>query len=103
MKRVAGLLLPVILLAGCGQDNPSEGMNAKFERLDFQIAARETIAAPSDPRIARLIRQYVALVRKYAPQMAPGEAKRRLTQEADEVSHYCLGCAATLYDAAKKY
>jgi hypothetical protein len=78
-------------------------MNAKFERLDYQISVRETIAAPSDPSIARLIRDYVSLVRKYAPQMAPGEAKRRLTQEADEVAHYCLGCAATLYAAAKKY
>ena len=103
MRRVAGLLLPVILLAGCGQDNPSEGMNAKFERLDYQISARETVAAPSDPSIARLTREYVALVQQYASQLGPAEAKRRLTQEADEVGQYCLACAATLYDAAKKY
>ena len=103
MRRVAGLLLPVILLAGCGQGNPHEGMNAKFERLDYQISARETIAAPSDPSIARLTREYAALVGRYASQLGPVEAKRRLTQEADEVSQYCLACAATLYDAAKKY
>jgi hypothetical protein len=103
MRRVAGLLLLVIVLAGCGQDNPPEGMNAKFEKLDYQISVRETVAAPSDPSIARLTREYAALVRHYAPQLGPAEAKRRLTQEADEVAQYCLACAATLYDAAKKY
>ena len=100
---MVGLLLPVILLAGCGQDNPPENMNAKFEKLDYQIAARETVAAPSDPSIARLTREYAALVRKYASELGPAEAKRRLTREADEVGQYCLACAATLYDAAKKY
>jgi hypothetical protein len=103
MKRAAGLLLPVILLAGCGQGNPPESMNAKFEKLDYQISVRETVAAPSDPSIARLTREYAALVRQYASELGPEEAKRRLTQEAEQVGQYCLACAATLYDAAKKY
>ena len=103
MRRAAGLFLPVILLAGCGQENPSDGMNSKFEKLDYQISARETIAAPSDPSIARLTREYAKLVRQYESELGPAEAKRRLTQEADEVAQYCLACAATLYDAAKKY
>ena len=78
-------------------------MNSKFQELDYQISARETIAAPSDPSIARLTREYAKLVRQYESELGPAEAKRRLTQEADEVAQYCLACAATLYDAAKKY
>jgi len=37
MTRVAGLLLVVLLLAGCGQSDTT-AMNHKFERLDFQIS-----------------------------------------------------------------
>jgi len=104
MRRAAGLLLLVLVLAGCGEKDPDQqGMNARFERLDYQIVARETIAAPSDPSIARLTRQYAALVRHYASDLGPTEAKRRLRVKGDELSQYCLPCAAVLYDAAKKY
>ena len=104
MKRVAGLLLLVILLAGCGsKQTDQQGMNARFERLDYKIVARETIAAPSDPSIARLTREYAALVSEYASDLGPKEAKRRLREKADELGNYCLPCAAVLYDAAKKY
>jgi uncharacterized lipoprotein len=103
MKRVAALFLPVILLTGCGQKSKPEGMTARFQKLDFAIVNRETIAAPSDPSLARLTRRYAALVREYATVLGRPEAKRRLTQKADELGHFCLPCAATLYDAAKKY
>ena len=36
MRRVAGLALLVFLLAGCGQkEADQQGMNARFERLDY--------------------------------------------------------------------
>lgn len=104
MKRVAGLLFLAVLLAGCGSKEANQqGMNARFERLDYQIVARETIAAPSDPSIARLTHQYAALVDEFAPDLGPKEAKRRLREKGDELGQYCLPCAAVLYDAAKKY
>ena len=42
MTRIAGLVLVVLLLAGCGQSDTT-AMNQKFERLDFQISTLETI------------------------------------------------------------
>jgi hypothetical protein len=104
MRRVAGLLLLVFLLAGCGQkEADQQGMDAKFERVDYQISARETIAAPYDKSIAALTRRYAALVREYADELGPKEAKKRLTEKGDELTNYCLACAAILYDAAKQY
>jgi hypothetical protein len=104
MRRVAGLALLVFLLAGCGQkEADQQGMNARFERLDYQIGSRETIAAPYDKSIAALTRKYAALVREYADQLGPKEARKRLTEKGDELGNYCLACAAILYDAAKKY
>jgi hypothetical protein len=104
MKRIAGLLLLVLLLAGCGANQgDQQRMDAKFQRVEYQISARETIAAPSDPSIVKLTHKYVALVDEYASDLGPKEAKRRLQEKGDDIGQYCLACAAVLYDAAKKY
>jgi hypothetical protein len=104
MRRTAGLLLVAILLAGCGnQSAPEESMNAKFDKLDYTMANWETAAAPYDTHLAKATQQYIALVREYADQLGPDEAKRRLVEKGDEVEPYCLPCKATLYDEARKY
>ena len=105
MKRIAGLLLLMaLLIAGCGQEQgDQQRMDAKFQRVDYQISARETVAAPSDPSIAALTHKYVALVKQYSSDLGPKEAKRRLREKGDEIGQYCLACAAVLYDAAKTY
>ena len=63
----------------------------------------------SDMRMAFLsahvhpTQQYIALVREYAHQLGPKEARRRLVAKGDEVSAFCSWCAGDLYDAAKRY
>jgi hypothetical protein len=104
MRRAAGLLLVAILLAGCGkQSAPEKGMNAKFEKLDYTMATWENLAAPYGTDLAKATQQYIALIREYADQLGPDEAKRRLVEKGDEVGPYCLPCKGTLYDEARKY
>ena len=103
---VGVLLLAAALVAGCG-DNRSptvKAMQLKFDRLDYQMSLLETTAASYNrPRFAKATEQYIALVRKYAADLGPAEAKRRLQQKGDELGSYCLPCTATLQDEASRY
>ncbi len=65
MTRIAGLLLVVLLLAGCGQGDTT-AMNHEFQRLDFQISTLETINSMyNQQHFAQLTQKYIALVHQY--------------------------------------
>ncbi len=79
-------------------------MNARFDALDVKIATQyETAATPYNNYLEKATQQYIALVREYAHQLGPKEARRRLVAKGDEVSAFCSWCAGDLYDAAKRY
>jgi PBP1b-binding outer membrane lipoprotein LpoB len=102
MTRIAGLLLVVLLLAGCGQGDTT-AMNHKFERLDFQMASLETInSAYNQQHFAKLTQKYIALVHQYEDQLGKKEARRRLVELGDELNAYCLPCTGVLYIEARK-
>jgi uncharacterized lipoprotein len=104
MKRGVGALLAVILLTGCGASTSEKSMNAKFDNLDYKMATEyETAATPYNNLLAKATQRYIALVREYADQLGPKEAKRRLTAKGDEVSAFCTACAQSLYDEAARY
>jgi hypothetical protein len=101
--RIAGvLLLAAVLLVGCGTSASVETMNAKFDKLDYEMATIETGATPHE-HLARLTRQYIALTREYGDQLGTDEVKRRLAEKARELAPYCLPCTATLDNERKKY
>jgi PBP1b-binding outer membrane lipoprotein LpoB len=102
MTRIAGLLLVVLLLTGCGQGD-STAMNHKFEQLDFKLASLETINSQfNQQHFARLTQKYIALVHQYQDELGRDEAKRRLIQLGDELNSYCLPCTGVLYIEARK-
>lgn len=79
-------------------------MNAQFDELDYKLATQyETAATPYNNYIYKATAQYVALVHKYADQLGPKEARRRLLEKSDEIAPFCLPCAGTLRDEAAKY
>jgi PBP1b-binding outer membrane lipoprotein LpoB len=103
MTRIAGLLLVVLLLAGCGQGDTT-AMNHKFQRLDFQISTLETINSMyNQQHFAQLTQKYIALVHQYQDQLGKNESKRRLVQLGDELNTYCLPCTGVLYLEARKF
>lgn len=100
------LLLAALLVAGCGYSRPAgqKAMDAKFSKIDDEMASIETInSAYNDRQFEQETRKFIALVREYADQLGPAEAKRRLKEKGDELSSYCLPCTATLEDEARKY
>ncbi len=102
MKRAAGLLLVVFLVAGCGQGDTA-AMDQKFQRIDFQISALETInSAYNQQHFAQLTQKYIALVHQYEDRLGRDEAKKRLTELGDELDSYCLPCTGVLYVEARK-
>jgi hypothetical protein len=104
MRRGAGALVVAMLLTGCGQSTSVKRMNAQFDALDYKMATEyETAAAPYNNLLDKATQRYIALVREYADQLGPDEAKRRLMAKGDEVSAFCTACAQSLYDEAKKY
>jgi hypothetical protein len=102
MSIVGLLLLAAVLLVGCGQDTSVKAMNAKFAKVDYDMATIETGATPHE-HLARLTRQYIALTREYGDQLGTEEVKRRLAEKARELAPYCLPCTATLDNERKKY
>ena len=100
---IAGVMLFALLAAGCGAKG-NKGMNAKFEKLDYEIVTLETVnSSYNEAEFAKETQKYIALVREYADQLGPEEARRRLKDKGDELSSYCLPCVATLETAASKY
>jgi hypothetical protein len=92
-----------ILLVGCAQAGDTKAMDAKFQKLDYQMAGMETLAAAYNNHLERATQQYIALVREYKDQLGTDEAKQRLMEKADELRPYCLPCTGMLYDATGKY
>ena len=104
MRGGAGALVAAMLLAGCGQSTSVKRMNARFDALYYKMATEyETAATPYNNYLYKATNRYIALVREYADQLGPAEAKRRLTEKGDEVSAFCTPCAQSLYDDARKY
>jgi hypothetical protein len=103
MRRGGALLLMAVLLAGCGQAGDTKAMDAKFQKLDYQMASMETLAASYGDDLPKATLQYIALVREYKDQLGPDEATRRLVEKADELRPFCLPCTATLLDDTRKY
>jgi stress response protein SCP2 len=102
MTRIAGLLLVVLLLAGCGQGDTT-AMNHRFEQLDFKLAGLETINSQyNQQHFAQLTQKYIALVHRYEDQLGKKEARRRLVELGDELNSYCLPCTGVLYIEARK-
>ena len=100
------MLLAVALLGGCGGNQSADqtAMNYKFEAIDYEISRLETVtlAVQRRPFLAAT-KRYIALVRQYHDVLGPEEARRRLSDRADEISAFCLPCAGMLADAAKSY
>jgi hypothetical protein len=104
MRRAVGAVALAIVLAGCGSQSSEKRMNAKFDALDAKIATQyETAATPYNNYLEKATQQYIALVRQYADQLGPKEARRRLMAKGDEVVAFCTWCAGALYDEAKRY
>jgi stress response protein SCP2 len=102
MTRIAGLLLVVLLLAGCGQGDTT-AMNHRFEQLDFKLAGLETINSQyNQQHFAQLTQKYIALVHRYEDQLGKKEARRRLVELGDQLNSYCLPCTGVLYIEARK-
>jgi hypothetical protein len=102
MTRIAGLLLVVLLLAGCGQGDTT-AREHKFEQLDFKIAGLETINSQyNQQHFAELTQKYIALVHQYEAELGKKEAKRRLVELGDELDAFCLPCTGVLYVEARK-
>ena len=105
MRKTTGcVLLAAVFLAGCGDKGAArKEMDAKFRRLDVRVAGMETINAPFTTNLETATQEYVALVREYADELGPAEARQRLVAKGDEVGAYCFSCRKTLYDEARKY
>ena len=103
-KVVAVLLFAALLVAGCGENESTSKMNAKFQKLDFEMASLETVNSAYDvPQFLKETQKYIVLVRTYAPQLGRAEARRRLKEKGDELSSFCLPCVASLDSEALRY
>jgi hypothetical protein len=106
LRTIVPVLLAATLLGGCGDNQSAKqtAMNNKFEALDYEISRLETVTSQyNDAHFDKATKRYIALVRRYHELLGPEEAKRRLTDRAEELSGYCLPCAGELADAAKQY
>lgn len=103
-RFVAVLLFAALLVAGCGHNEKTTKMEAKFQALDYEMASLETVNSSYDvPQFLKETHKYIELVRQYAPQLGRAEARRRLKEKGDELSSFCLPCVATLDSEALRY
>jgi hypothetical protein len=108
MRRGAGLLVLVIVLAGCGGGGQSSAaknrMNDRFDALEVKITTQyESAATPYNNYLEKAARQYVALVHEYRKLLGPKEARHRLVAMGNQIADFCTACAGDLYDAAAGY
>jgi hypothetical protein len=100
------VLLAVIVLAGCGSDEPTAAekrMEARFAEVDSTMANVEISAPPYQENLERLTRRYIALIREYDDELGDDEVRNRLANKAVELDPYCLPCVTTLDLEAEKY
>jgi hypothetical protein len=105
-RTIVPVLLAITLLGGCGDNRSADqkAMTNKFEAIDYEISRLETVTSQyNDAHFAAATKRYIALVRQYHDALGPEEARRRLSERADEISAFCLPCAGMLADAAKSY
>ena len=104
-RTVIPVLLAAALLGGCGgAAGDRTGDEQKFEKVDYEISRLETVTSQyNDAHFSAATKRYIALVRQYHDVLGPEEARRRLSDEADGISEFCLPCAGMLTDAAKAY
>ena len=106
-KTIVGVFVfAALLLVGCGDHRSAatKAMNAKFERIDYKMMTLETVTSQYNAsNFEKATRQYIALVREYADLLGRDEARRRIKEKGDELGPYCLPCAGTLEDEARKY
>ena len=60
MKIAGVLLLAAVLLAGCGASVSTKAMDAKFAKVDYDMASVEDGKTPGE-HLEKLTRQYIAL------------------------------------------
>jgi hypothetical protein len=102
MKLAGVVLLAALLLVGCGQSGSSKAMDAKFAKLDYEMATIEEGKTPQG-HLERLTQKYIRLVHEYEDQLGTDEVRRRLAEKASELAPYCLTCTSTLDEERKKY
>ena len=104
-RTVIPVLLAAVLLGGCGgAAGDRTAMNQKFEAIDYEISRLETVTSQyNDAHFSAATKRYITLVHQYHDVLGPEEARRRLSDRADEISAFCLPCAGMLADAAKSY
>jgi hypothetical protein len=106
MKRACGLLLAVIVLAGCGGDEPTAAekrMQLRFDRVDYLMGNVEISAPPYQQNLQRLTQRYIALIHEYDDELGSAEVKKRLEDKALELDDYCLPCSAAVDAERAKY
>jgi hypothetical protein len=101
VQIVGILLLAALLLAGCREGRTP--METKFAKVDEDMANLEVGVAPSRGLLAKLTREYISLVRTYADDLGPAEARRRLEAKENELQAYCLPCSAIVTQELAHY
>jgi hypothetical protein len=102
VKTAAVFALVAILIVGCGTPTNVKAMNAKFDKVDYEMASIEE-GETTGGHLERLTRQYIRLVREYDEELGDEEAHKRLADKAFELGPYCLPCVTMLDREAEKY
>ncbi len=110
MKRLAPLLLLVLLAGGCGERRHEQTeaervkMENEFSQVAINIANATVTTGPADEtKMVRFTNDYIALTRKYADDLGDAEVKKRLADEVSQVQPWCLQCGVLLFRERAKY